>query len=454
MGYQIKVDGEIIGYTKDVSAFTNNLSRIDAIIQTAYGVDTARVSDDIQINWVAVAGQPQSSEEDFTRAAISRNHDVSVDGVAMIVDGQAVGNFVSKAQAEEAVKEAVKASADVQDADNLVKYEINSDIKMENITFDVSQVKTTQEWAQYLAKGEGAESKAQSAAQDSLMVASRGETAPAPVNEEEIQSLSEEPTVEEGVEPQEPVEEATPETAKPAAPVTSVSTESQTPSESQTASVIKMTVIKESAIKEDIPYEVIRQDDPSLYTGQAKVTQPGQLGVLEKKIECSYQDGVLVSQNILGEAITKEPVPQIISVGTNAFPTLACKDGKFIIAANGDVTSTDKAGSHSGYRAIDIANAQGTPIYAPMDGTVTMTEEYGSYGLTVQIQAQDGTVFLMAHNSAFQVNVGDHVTKGQVIALMGSTGDSSGPHCHFEVRVNGEQQPIPNYFDLNLGDVI
>ncbi|MGL4283337.1 MAG: M23 family metallopeptidase, partial [Eubacterium aggregans] len=61
---------------------------------------------------------------------------------------------------------------------------------------------------------------------------------------------------------------------------------------------------------------------------------------------------------------------------------------------------------HAGYKAIDIAAAQGTPIYAPKDGTVTMAQEYGSCGLTVQVEADDGTVFLMAHNSEVKCSAG------------------------------------------------
>lgn len=100
----------------------------------------------------------------------------------------------------------------------------------------------------------------------------------------------------------------------------------------------------------------------------------------------------------------------------------------------------------SGHKGIDIAIAGGTPIYAVHNGTVAATTGHWSYGNVVMIDNGDGISTLYAHmQSAAIVSVGQTVTQGQVIGYVGSTGNSSGNHLHFEVRVNGVRQNPRNY---------
>jgi murein DD-endopeptidase MepM/ murein hydrolase activator NlpD len=87
--------------------------------------------------------------------------------------------------------------------------------------------------------------------------------------------------------------------------------------------------------------------------------------------------------------------------------------------------------------AIDIANDRGTPIRASGDGVVTEAGWSSGLGRIVVINHKNGYESLYGHNSKIIVNVGDRVKRGQVIAYMGSTGDSTGNHCHFEVRLHG-----------------
>lgn len=100
----------------------------------------------------------------------------------------------------------------------------------------------------------------------------------------------------------------------------------------------------------------------------------------------------------------------------------------------------------TGHKGIDIAIAGGTPIYAAHNGTVAATTGHSSYGNVVMIDNGDGISTLYAHmQTAAIVSVGQTVTQGQVIGYVGSTGNSSGNHLHFEVRVNGVRQNPRNY---------
>lgn len=91
-------------------------------------------------------------------------------------------------------------------------------------------------------------------------------------------------------------------------------------------------------------------------------------------------------------------------------------------------------GTHTG---LDIATSSGTPIKAAASGTVIYSGWKGSYGNLVVVQHTDSVQTYYAHCSKLYVNVGQNVSQGETIAAVGSTGNSTGPHLHLEIRVNG-----------------
>ncbi|MGN1097602.1 MAG: M23 family metallopeptidase, partial [Clostridia bacterium] len=97
------------------------------------------------------------------------------------------------------------------------------------------------------------------------------------------------------------------------------------------------------------------------------------------------------------------------------------------------------------HRGIDIGASYGASIVAAEAGTVTVAKYNGSYGKYIVINHGNGYTTLYAHNSQLLVSVGQQVSRGQEIAKAGSTGNSTGPHCHFEVNYNGTLQNPLNY---------
>jgi murein DD-endopeptidase MepM/ murein hydrolase activator NlpD len=106
-------------------------------------------------------------------------------------------------------------------------------------------------------------------------------------------------------------------------------------------------------------------------------------------------------------------------------------------------------GRRSMHKGIDIAAKHGTDIIAMADGIVIFSGRKGGYGKIVEVRHANGLETRYAHNHRNLVHEGDMVRKGQVIAKLGSTGRSTGPHIHFEVRRNGEAINPMQYLDLS-----
>ena len=102
-------------------------------------------------------------------------------------------------------------------------------------------------------------------------------------------------------------------------------------------------------------------------------------------------------------------------------------------------------GKRTWHAGVDLAGKEGSDIIAVAAGVVTWADERYGYGNLVEIDHGDGLVTRYAHAKAIKVKVGDVVQKSQVVALMGSTGRSTGPHVHFEVIRNGKSENPVKY---------
>jgi murein DD-endopeptidase MepM/ murein hydrolase activator NlpD len=108
------------------------------------------------------------------------------------------------------------------------------------------------------------------------------------------------------------------------------------------------------------------------------------------------------------------------------------------------VRSDPFRGSAAMHAGIDLAAPQGTPVYATADGIVSRAEWSGGYGNLVEVNHGRGLQTRFGHLSRILVHDGDRVKRGQLIALMGSTGRSTGSHLHYEVRIDGHAvNPVP-----------
>jgi murein DD-endopeptidase MepM/ murein hydrolase activator NlpD len=118
---------------------------------------------------------------------------------------------------------------------------------------------------------------------------------------------------------------------------------------------------------------------------------------------------------------------------------------KFFKPAEGSFTSGFGARWGTTHLGIDIANRIGTPIYSVADGVVIESGPASGFGLWVRVQHSDGTITIYGHIDRSLVSEGQKVKAGQQIAKMGNRGQSTGPHLHFEVWLNGTKKinPLP-----------
>lgn len=186
-----------------------------------------------------------------------------------------------------------------------------------------------------------------------------------------------------------------------------------------------------------ISYETTEVKDSSLYVGKKSIKTNGVKGEKQVVYDVTYVDGKETERTIVSETVVKQPVTEVVLVGTKPLPKKAAT-GTFRRPTGAAVISSNYGYRRSGFHTgVDFALAYGSPVYASDGGTVSFSGWKGGYGYLVIINHGNGKQTYYAHNSKLLVSAGDKVGKGEQIAKIGSTGNSTGPHCHFEIRVNG-----------------
>ena len=213
---------------------------------------------------------------------------------------------------------------------------------------------------------------------------------------------------------------------------------------------VTVKITEKIGYKETIRYQTETTKDDTMYEGDEIVAQEGKNGRKEISARIVTVNGKTINTDVLSENITKKPVTKKVTVGTKERPPTV-GDGKFSCPIHDRFHKTTGFQMRWGrfHKGVDLACPTGTPVYAADGGTVVTASYKPSYGNLVEIDHQNGYLTKYAHNSKILVNVGDKVYEGQKIALVGSTGNSTGPHCHFEVRFHDEPKNPLNFITLS-----
>lgn len=204
--------------------------------------------------------------------------------------------------------------------------------------------------------------------------------------------------------------------------------------------VLSVQTVDNITYTESIECPVETREDSSMYKGETKIITQGVEGEAQVNATVTYVNGQETERVINSSVTVREPTTTVKAVGTKEKPKTA-STGSYSWPITGRITSYFGGryifGSYSYHSGIDISCSYGAAIKAADGGTVTFAGYKGSYGYLVIITHDNGTQTYYAHNSSLLVSAGQKVYKGQQIAKAGSTGRSTGTHCHFEVRVRG-----------------
>lgn len=202
---------------------------------------------------------------------------------------------------------------------------------------------------------------------------------------------------------------------------------------------IDVIVEVEQKKKETIPFTVKTVEDKSLMKGETKVTQEGVNGEKNVLYNIIQQNGVTVKQTVLNEQVTKEMKEKVVVKGTKVIPSRGTGDLSWP-AVGGYISSGYGYRWGRQHKGIDIARPSNRTIKAADNGRVVYAGWDGDYGKKIIVDHNNGYRTVYAHLSSISVSVGQTVSKGSKIGIMGSTGRSTGIHLHFEVYKNGRLQ--------------
>jgi len=231
--------------------------------------------------------------------------------------------------------------------------------------------------------------------------------------------------------------------------------------------------VKEQGITYYRYYAILENQEEKLYVSNFEQAEQVVSGLKEKnsanlekisiveKYEQDTKDLVTSEEAISKLYIEPAKVVKVAKNGAAKYSTtgtvntaLTTSAGKASIGislikpVSGTITSRFGVGSsirRSSHTGLDIATSTGTPIGAAASGTVTFSGYKGSYGNMIVISHGNGVQTYYAHCSKLYAAAGTQVSQGQIIAAVGSTGNSTGPHLHLEVRLNGVAYNPQNY---------
>lgn len=204
---------------------------------------------------------------------------------------------------------------------------------------------------------------------------------------------------------------------------------------------------EEQVYIEDYEAEVQYIPNDDWYTTDRVTRQEPSAGRRRVAAVVSYKNAQEIDREILKEEIYAEAVPKIVERGTKIPPTYIKPIAGGRLSSGFGARSAPTKGASTNHKGVDWATPIGTTVVASNAGTVVHAGWASGYGYAVYINHADGRQTRYGHLSKVLVKAGQTVSQGERIALSGNTGRSTGPHVHFEIRINGNAVNPLNYLN-------
>lgn len=421
--YQVLLDGDSVGYVEKKDVFDKVIAELEAEQTLAFQQEVKGIANELEVSNIKSDKKNQLSEEKL-KTILKERIDWKVDAVAINVNDETEFFLKNKDEAEK-VLELVKNKYTPQvenEAIEKVEIEFEEEIAIVECETEKSNLLDPEEAVDYICSG----------LEDSVtyeVVAGDNIWDIAKLNNLTIGEL----------------EKINPGVVLERLPV------------GQELNLIKpeplLNIVTKFRItsEEDIACAVQYIDSEKLAKGQTVVKEEGQNGKKEITYQIVNKNGEKIDKVIIEEKLISNPKNKVVENGTGPYTLASRSGGSGIGTGNiqwplqGRLTSPygpRGGGFHSG---IDIGAPTGRPIAAADGGRVTFAGWKGAYGNCIDVAHGNGQTTRYAHMSQISVGVGQNVSQGETIGLVGSTGRSTGPHLHFEVREGGSHKNPMNY---------
>lgn len=415
--YSLEIDGNVVGQVSSKSVVTQALNEVEEAVESASGLEVVAAYNNVEVKATHGFSKDVLTEKEVV-AILNENVDWLTTGATINVNNGEYRFSVATEEEGQAVLDKLKEAALANQGDATIKsVEFLEDITVESGNVKIGDVKTPSEIvAEVQAGKEAVKTHTVQQGESFWTIASNYG-----ISVYELQQLN---------------SDINPNRLQIGQEINLNCLEP----------LINVVVVKEITVEESIAYATEYKETASLYRGETQVVKKGSDGKKMVTYEVKETNGATLEKNTLNEVVVSEPVTAVVNKGTKTV-ALSSRSGDGILnwPMSGKITSpygTRKSGFHSG---IDIGGKVGTPVYAAAGGKVVLSSWYYGYGNCILVDHGNGMKTRYAHLSGYKVKVGDTVERGQLIGLCGNTGNSTGPHLHFEVIINGSTKNPVNY---------
>lgn len=414
---EVTVDDKVIGYVNSQSTFNAALALAEANSEKDYGMEIVGPYNTVSANTVHKLFVNKLTTEELSEK-IDDNVQWLINGVILNINNGELQFAVANEAEGQKVLDTLFAENTVSDPNVVIKsIDFLEDVKLEKANVQISQLKSSDEILAQIKAGK-------EAVQIHSVVVGESLWSIAHDNGLTVDGLKQ-------LNPQLETERL------------QIGQELQL---TKLEPLLNVVLTKEVTAEEMIAYETQIEESAELLRGEREVKTAGQEGKKLVTYTVKEANGVALEKNVLNEIVIAEPVTEVVTEGT-ATLMIASRSGSGALSwpIRGRINSPYGSRSRGFHTGLDIDANTGDSVKAAAGGKVVTAGWEGGYGYCVILDHGNGLKTRYAHLSKITCSMGQTILRGEELGKAGSTGNSTGPHLHFEVIINGNTQNPMDY---------